>query len=158
MELVGYFSYVLGDGDKAREVVHESYIRAISFSRRNMTIKEPRAFLYKVAKNIIFEKHRDAVSRETIAIDDSMELTIHKSHEPLERISSEDTTDKINAVLDSLSPRCKEAFHLFKFEGLSQTQIANKMGISVSMVEKHIMNAMVICRKKFIELDIDINI
>ncbi|WMO14226.1 sigma factor-like helix-turn-helix DNA-binding protein [Pseudoalteromonas piscicida] len=35
---------------------------------------------------------------------------------------------------------------LYKFKNLSQPQIAEQMGISVSMVEKHLATAMLACR------------
>ena len=55
--------------------------------------------------------------------------------------------NQLLALIDNLPPRCKEAFVLYKFEGLSHAEIAKKMGISINMVEKHIINALVICKK-----------
>lgn len=54
---------------------------------------------------------------------------------------------QLKAVLDELSPRRREALMLHRFEGLSQVQIAERMGISVSMVEKHIAFALLHCKQ-----------
>ena len=56
--------------------------------------------------------------------------------------------EQLKVVLAELSPRRREALMLHRFEGLSQAQIAKRMGISVSMVEKHIAFALLHCKRR----------
>ena len=44
---------------------------------------------------------------------------------------------RIISALDELSPQCRRVFLLHKFEGLSHSEIATRVGVSRSTVEKH---------------------
>ncbi|MBC7210389.1 MAG: sigma-70 family RNA polymerase sigma factor, partial [Pseudomonas sp.] len=56
--------------------------------------------------------------------------------------------NQLRQVLAELSPRRREALMLHRFEGLTQAQIAERMNISVSMVEKHIAAALLQCKQR----------
>ncbi len=43
---------------------------------------------------------------------------------------------------EDLPPRTRDAFLLNRFEGQTYSQIAKRLGVSVSMVEKHIAEAL----------------
>ena len=46
------------------------------------------------------------------------------------------------AVIRALPPKTRDAFLLHRFEALTYRQIAGRLGVSVSMVEKHIAEAL----------------
>ena len=71
----------------------------------------------------------------------------------LELALAQERMQRLQETIDALPPRCKEAFTLFKFEGLSHIQIAQRMGISKNMVEKHIILGMKMCRKCLEEIE-----
>ena len=56
--------------------------------------------------------------------------------------------EHLKIVLAELSPRRREALMLHRFEGLSQAQISERMGISISMVEKHIAAALLYLKQR----------
>ena len=50
--------------------------------------------------------------------------------------------ERFERVIAALRPRTREAFLLYRFDACSHVQIAQRMGVSVSMVEKHVSSAM----------------
>jgi RNA polymerase sigma-70 factor (ECF subfamily) len=54
--------------------------------------------------------------------------------------------EMLQRALAELPPLCRDSFLLRKIEGLSHPQIAERLGISKALVEKHIVNAMKHCR------------
>ncbi len=52
----------------------------------------------------------------------------------------------ISDTIDGLPDKCREAFVLSRYEGLSYREIAEKLGISVKTVEKHIAKGLLSLR------------
>lgn len=65
-----------------------------------------------------------------------------------ERFEQQQRLSHLAAALAELPPRRREAFVLHKFDGLSQVEVAERMGISLSMVEKHIASALLHCKRR----------
>ena len=61
--------------------------------------------------------------------------------------------EMLQRALAELPPRCRESFLLRKIEGLSHPEIAEHLGISKALVEKHIVNAMKHCRLRIKQWD-----
>lgn len=54
--------------------------------------------------------------------------------------------ERINKVIGDLPPRTQEVFRMSRDEGLKNREIAEKLGISVKVVEKHISRALAALR------------
>jgi RNA polymerase sigma-70 factor (ECF subfamily) len=86
------------------------------------------------------------------------EFTIlHKndhSDDLIDELYARQVEEKMQKAIEHLSPQCREAFTLSRYENLSYKQIAIKMDISINTVEKHIGKALHILRKEFKEYHI----
>ena len=58
-----------------------------------------------------------------------------------EILAGQQRLQRLMLGLQRLPPRCREVFLLNRSEGLSYIQIADRLDISLSMVEKHIARA-----------------
>lgn len=54
---------------------------------------------------------------------------------------------RISQALDSLPARTRRAFELYRLAGLSQREIASELGVSVTLVNFLIRDALASCRQ-----------
>lgn len=71
-----------------------------------------------------------------------------------EIVYAKETEEKIHGVINTLSPQCREAFILSRFERMSYKDIAQQMNISVKTVEKHISKALQVLREELKEYEL----
>lgn len=128
-------------GCELEEVVQEAYARI--WSADIARIVNGRAYLFVTARHIVGEHVRRSriVSIELVADLESLnivddEIGAHR------RLSGQQEVERLMAAMATLPPKCRQAFQLKKFEELSQREIAERMQISESTVEKHLAKAL----------------
>jgi len=149
-ELVRFLSAKLGDRQEAADVAHDAYLRVMERTSQEQ-IESPRAFLYRTALNLVIDEHRRNSLRrsETLDVLDQEEQFFSPS--PHRSLAQDQRLKLLQRALNELPLLCREAFLLRKLEGLSHDEIAERLSISQSLVEKHIVNAMKHCRVRMRE-------
>lgn len=152
-ELLAFLTRLVNDRDRAADLAQESYARILAVQQAGETVHEPRAFLYRTARNLLVDQHRRADVRNAwhATLDDAADVSeavpAPVSWQPEVAASSAQAVDAMLATIAALPPRAREAFVLHKFDGLSQSEVAQAMGISLTMVERHIKLALEACRR-----------
>jgi RNA polymerase sigma-70 factor (ECF subfamily) len=129
-------------GLDADDVVQEIYL---TFARLASVdhITVPRAYALQIANSIILRHIR----RSKVAPMDPID-GLHPSHAALDEPSPEQHTHarqqlrRLADMVSHLPTRLQETFVLRKFEGLSQRDVAQRMGISEKTVERHMTLAL----------------
>jgi RNA polymerase sigma factor (sigma-70 family) len=127
---------------EAEDVAQDACVRVLRMEQPD-SVQAPVAFLLRVARNLFVDRQR-ARAREATLFCRTGDL----EHQPGETADPERILagkQRLAVALDAigrLPPRCREAFMFHRFDGLGYTAIARRMGISTSMVEKHIATAM----------------
>lgn len=113
-------------------------------------VEQPRAFLFQMARNLLRDHWRRQKVRHIVQPNQEADLepVTDDQHDPMAGAQRLQRLEQLKGVLAELSPRRREALMLHRFEGLSQAQIAERMGISLSMVEKHIAFALLHCKRR----------
>lgn len=148
-ELLNFLAGLVGDRHAAADLAQESYARVLGLQHGGQAVLDGRALLYRTARNLVVDRHRRAALRRHEALDELAEEE-HPSAPPQSRpdeaLASRQDVQACLAAIEALPPRCREAFVLHVFDELSQAQVAERMGISVSMVEKHVARGLLACR------------
>lgn len=147
-ELLKYLSRRLADREAAADLTQESLSRMMKY-RDDGEIEDYRLMLFRIANNLVLEYHRSRQRHHAgdhYSLDDTGPL--RATDPPVEAtIDARQAIDTLlKRTITQLPPKCRLAFMLSRFDGLSYPQIADRMGVSVKMVEKHITKALLACR------------
>jgi RNA polymerase sigma-70 factor (ECF subfamily) len=148
-DLLAYARQFCRDGQTDPEdLVHETFARAIA-CKTWREVGNPAAFAIRILRNCAL----DALRRRKV-------LTITAVAD-FERIEPIDETPGVQALLESreelrlladaiseLPTQCRRVFTLRKVYSLSPEEIAVRMGLSVSTVEKHLVKGLRYCSEK----------
>ncbi len=100
------------------------------------------AYVFTAASSVLVDHHRRGavrVSSGGVELDPNLAASEPDAQQILE------DRQTLRVMLDSLSKmgtKCRRAFVLHRFESLSYAEIARKMGVSASSVEKYVMSAL----------------
>jgi len=102
-----------------------------------------RAFVFSTARNLLIDRLRkeSVVPIEAVAELESLDIAADEPG-PDRSTFARDLLRRLQAALDQLPPRCREAVVLKRIEGLSQREIAGRMGISEQAVANHVARGM----------------
>jgi len=149
-QLVRFFRNRLGNSNDADDLSQDVFTLWLH-RKAQSPIKENRAYLFKIANNVLIE-HWRRHQRNTPSATDAEQAFLEQQTDntqidPSDILEQQQRIQKLGEAIDTLPPRRREAFLLYRFDGLSQSEIAERMEISISMVEKHIAAALVHCKK-----------
>lgn len=120
------------------DLLQEVYVRVFEAAQKEIP-HSARSFVFATAHNLLINRFR---RQQIVPIDAVADL------ESLEVAAEDPTPDRITiaheefrllqAAIDLLPPRCREAITLGRIEGLSGREIAQRMGVSEAAVSKHL--------------------
>lgn len=127
--------------DAAEDLLHSAFVRLSEYKDRD-AVENPSAFVVRTAANLAVDERRRARVRRENPIDVGEMLEISDG-QPLhtEVLAARERLEKVMAALESLGPRTREIFLLHRLDGLKYREIAARLDITVSAVEKHIAKA-----------------
>jgi len=149
-ELSSYLMRRFGSAGAANDTLHDVYIR-LQGLQAVPDLDNPRAYLFRVANNVALDRLRAARRAERRLAPGELAAE-QPSAAPLADVALEqrERLRLLAQAIAELPPRCREAFLLHKIDGLSHSQVAARLGISRSMVEKHVMKALAHCRDRLL--------
>ncbi|MEJ1964519.1 MAG: RNA polymerase sigma factor [Gammaproteobacteria bacterium] len=141
-QLVRYLRRKLGCLANAEDVAQETLERALKASQE-VTVRHPRAFLFRIAANLIVN-HVIAAKRRQATLERARDYLFAdlESQSPEQEVGDRQEIVLLEQVVATLPDQTRRILYLNRCEGLSQSQIATLLGISKTAVEKHMRRAM----------------
>jgi RNA polymerase sigma-70 factor (ECF subfamily) len=140
-DLVRFLSRRLRCLFTARDLAQEVYLRLARAGGED-TVENPRALLFRIAANLATD-HVRVQGRRAELLQEANAMLWDQEDEisPERQILARDELARIGAALASLPERTRHVFYLNRFEGVAQSEIACRLGISRTSVEKHMRRA-----------------
>ena len=141
---ISFAQRMLKDDSTAEDLIQNVFMK-IWVGRENLNEdKNFRNYLLVSIRNEIYQYFRNAFKLEDTPqcpeiIDGSMNIETEMSAKELER--------NITGIISHMPQRRREIFNMSRHEKLSNREIAQRLGLSVRTVEKHIENAHADIRK-----------
>ncbi|MGE7815738.1 sigma-70 family RNA polymerase sigma factor [Pseudomonas sivasensis] len=145
--LFGWLRKKLGCPHNAADLSHDTFVRILTSRDALGGMREPRAFLTTTARHLIIDRarrrHLEGTYLRELAL--TVEMMEQCQQSPEQILVTLEALEQIAFVLDGLALNARQAFLLYFLEGLRQSEIASRLGISERMVRKHLMNALMHC-------------
>ncbi len=137
------------------DIVQEAYVRLLR-ARENAHVTSPKAFLFAVARNIALDRHRHRQVARAEPLVESEALAVLEEGDGIpETVAHNQELELLTEAIQSLPDRCRQIFTLRKVYGLSQGEIASRLGVSENTVSaqltigvKKCMEFMLRCRRE----------
>lgn len=144
--LLRYAVSLLGDLDRARDVVQETFFRWIRRSDRQQ-LEFP--WLVTVCRNLVIDQQRKESRMETLVDENPLPYCHRPQEDPLKDLETRDLIRRVMQSAASLPDRQKEILRLKFQSGLSYREIAEVTSLSVSNVGYLIHTAIQTLREEF---------
>lgn len=129
------------------DMLQETFLRGFAAELKS-EIKEPKAYLFQIAKSLMLENVRRNTRAPTQPLEDSggSDLLLDEDQAAADEwLEGRRKLALFVRAVAELPPQCRKAFLMRRIDGLQYKQIANRMSISVSAVEKHVTTALLKC-------------
>ncbi len=117
-------------------------------------MRHPKKLLFRAAKHAALSELDKKVHKTTDFIEDMMfssDIADDADLSAEDIVSSKRKFAHFSMAVAGLPPVCRKVFLLRKFEGLSAKEVAARLNISVSMVDKHLATGLLKCNRKMRE-------
>ncbi|TQV85899.1 RNA polymerase sigma factor [Aliikangiella coralliicola] len=147
-ELLAFLRKRLPDSAIADDLLQELYLKLERYSTEKV-IAMPRAYLYRAANNLVADYFRQQArlqKKQELEFDNAVE-----ERTPDRILEQQQRIRLLAEALTELPEKCQQAFRWHRVEQLAKTEVAERLGVSVNMVEKHIRKALEHCHRRIFE-------
>lgn len=147
-EIARFLAARCGDADRAEDLMQDLWLKLASANPG--PIANGRAYLFRMANNLMLDEvrgRRRAMARDHAYLGDAggarqAEARPDPAPPADEVLAKEQDSALLARAIDALPPGAARALRLHRIDELDQGEVARRMGISRSGVEKHLATAM----------------
>ncbi|SDZ49362.1 RNA polymerase sigma-70 factor, ECF subfamily [Pseudomonas sp. NFIX28] len=145
-DLLKFLTRRMSDRQRAADVAQETYLKLLKVDQA-LAVHNDRSFIFRVAGNLAIDTLRRE-QRLAANLSDGQDHAeaIDPAPAPEAALLATERLSLLDEALQQLSENARQALLLNRIDGLTQAQIAVRLGVSESMVAKYIGQALRHCR------------
>ncbi|WP_421738854.1 RNA polymerase sigma factor [Caulobacter sp.] len=153
-QLLTYARRFCRDGEADPEdLVHDAFAKAIAYKAWREVLN-PAAFAARIVRNVALDSLRRRKVLTITAVADFERLSLVDEAPTQEDVAvGRDELRQLREAIGELPVQCRKVFTLRKVYNLSPRQIAERLGLSVSTVEKHLVKGLRYCSDRLGRVD-----
>jgi RNA polymerase sigma-70 factor (ECF subfamily) len=146
--LVKIAARITGCRSRAEDVVQDAFFRLQSAPEITSSFKAQLSYLFQIVRNLAIDHYR----KQSLELkysgpeEEGLNVVIHGASPETSHINFS-TLESIADALSDLPPRTRYAFEMYRLHGVPQKDIAKELGVSPTLVNFMIRDALVHCRK-----------
>jgi len=125
------FFRLYNDRERALDIMQETFIKTWEYLARGNEIENIRAFLYRVATNLIIDSVR---KKRTFSLDELTEQGFDPPDTSHRRIEADAEMAQISKLIEKLEPEYREVVVMRYIDDMSPKEIAGALGESENTV------------------------
>jgi len=140
--LKSYFSRRLRKEDEPSDYVNETFARLASSMSREL-VREPRHYLRRIARNLLFERTRRLKVRAAyphVLLTTALEPSVLPDQ--MHQIEINELLETYRRALSELPTKTQEVFVLHRVDELTYKEVGKRLGISIPTVQYHMARAL----------------
>jgi len=146
--LVKTAARITGCHSRAEDVVQDAFFRLAGVQKLTLPLKAQVNYVFRIVRNLAIDHYRKQAMEQKYAGSEEEGLnTVNHGDTPETTNLHQETLDIIDGALNQLPPRTRYAFEMYRLHGVQQKDIARELGVSPTLVNFMIRDALVHCRK-----------
>jgi RNA polymerase sigma-70 factor (ECF subfamily) len=145
------FSFVHSK-EAATEIVDELFVQLWIKRADIMKINDLRVYLYTATKNASLNYISKKAKQIEIEPYENLQVQMTDLVSPEQIMITKEMLQKIKEAIDSLPPRCKLIFKFVREDGLSYSEVAEILGLSIKTIDAQMVIAVARIRSKLMNV------
>lgn len=130
------------------DITQEVYLRMLRVSDVE-SIRSPEAYLFTVAQHVLQQHTLKMAALPSMELAQVLnQQACATQADPAMELVATQSLDRLQEILDKLSPKVRAVFMLSRRDGLSFDEIAARLGCSRPMAKKYLMKALLQFRQR----------
>ncbi|SIT94603.1 RNA polymerase sigma factor SigZ [Pontibacter indicus] len=144
-KLRGFVLKRVRDKDEANDILQQLYVKLYKNCEQLPEVRNLNAWLYQIARNAVYDYYRE--QGRSIPIEDESRL----EEQFVQDAPQQESESLVLPLINMLPPEYAEPLRLSEIEGISQKEIAERLGMSYSGAKSRVQRGREKLRELFLE-------